>query len=285
MRKVLYRVSVIFLAFLAFLWLSYCLQLRLWRDARLLGYYQQYWSADIYTIETLWQPLRIAEMGNSQGRMVLFIHGSPGSMSARHALLREQSLLTEKYRVVLVDRPGYAGSYAGHSVPTLSMQSALFQVVLALNTHSELPIVVSHSLWSPIALQMAVDYPNQIGGLISIAGAVDPDTQIIWLASYVLDIPVLRYFIAPPLRVTNTEKLVHKKELRTLLQKLHTITIPTVILHGHADRIVPVESAYVTQKKMRNAPVTLIVKQERDHFLPFQQTAVVMDAIELFETQ
>jgi pimeloyl-ACP methyl ester carboxylesterase len=127
---------------------------------------------------------------------------------------------------------------------------------------------------------MAVMYPEKIGGLISVAGAFDPEHERVRRASYPMDWKLLRWLIAPGLRVTNREKLTHVRELEILEKELSLITQPLTIMHGDEDWIVPVENAYYIEQHATNAQLDIRIQPERNHFLPFDRTWTIEQAVD-----
>lgn len=104
----------------------------------------------------------------------------------------ETTKLLETFRIIIVDRPGYGKSGAGKAVTSLEEQARLLAPLLKRNQHTTKPILVGHSLAPPILANMVLMYPKDIGGLVFVAGAVDPDHEIIWLASYPMNRKIFR---------------------------------------------------------------------------------------------
>ena len=116
--------------------------------------------------------------------------------------------------------------------------------------------------------------------MIFVAGAVSPDDEIIWLASYPMDWKIFSRLIPPSLRVTNREKLTHVAELTIMQEEWSQITHPLTVMHGDADRIVPVENAHFVEKYAINAQLDMRVQPERNHFLPFDRTRAIEQAVD-----
>ncbi|PSJ51419.1 alpha/beta fold hydrolase [Kumtagia ephedrae] len=106
---------------------------------------------------------RIHYVEAGQGRPILFLHGLGGQLHHfRHTLFDR---LSGDFRVVALDRPGSGYSVrASGADGRLSQQAeavAGFIDALALDQ----PLVVGHSLGGAVALALALDHPEKVGGL------------------------------------------------------------------------------------------------------------------------
>lgn len=113
------------------------------------------------------------ERGN--GRPIVLIHGLMANTRSFSPDLVEQ--LAQEHKVILVDRPG-----AGYSDPlpadrnTLAAQADIIAgMIEALSLDA--PLVVGHSLGGAVALTLALDHPELVGGLALIAPAARPRPQ------------------------------------------------------------------------------------------------------------
>lgn len=119
---------------------------------------------------------RIHYLDQGTGPTILCIHGLAGQM--RHftyALLDE---LKGDYRLVIVDRPG-----SGYSTRPPRASAAIFAQARTLAKFAEAlglqqPLVVGHSLGGAIALALALNHPQQVGGLALLAPATHPQDEL-----------------------------------------------------------------------------------------------------------
>ena len=106
-------------------------------------------------------------LDEGSGPAIVLIHGLAGNM--RHFTYALKDRLTADHRVILFDRPGcgYSKPAPGAS-PTLSAQATtIIHFIQALGLDK--PLIVGHSLGGAIALAIALDHGDQIGGLALIA--------------------------------------------------------------------------------------------------------------------
>ena len=93
--------------------------------------------------------------------MLILFHGAPGGISTRYSLI-ENTSLAERYRIIILDRPGYGKSYNGHAVTSLAEQARLSAPLLDLNQHTTKPLLIGHSLGPAVVAKMGIMYPEKI---------------------------------------------------------------------------------------------------------------------------
>lgn len=115
---------------------------------------------------------RIHYLDEGSGPVLLLVHGLAGqTRNFTHSLFDR---LKREHRVVVLDRPGsgYSTRPAGASaaLDDQALTIARFCQTLGL----ERPLVVGHSLGGAIALALALNHPEQVGGLALIAPVTHP---------------------------------------------------------------------------------------------------------------
>ncbi len=119
---------------------------------------------------------RVHYLDRGQGPVVVMVHGLGGQMrNFSYALLER---LVDRYRVILIDRPGSGHSTAARTVrPSLAAHAALVAAVISrLNLGR--PLVVGHSLGGAIALTLALDHPDRVGALALIAPLANVQAKV-----------------------------------------------------------------------------------------------------------
>jgi pimeloyl-ACP methyl ester carboxylesterase len=146
-----------------------------------------------------------------EGRPILMIHGLGGHYHQFRKPVMEA--LGPSYRMIAIDREG-----SGHSTRAegrtgrLPEQAALVRAFIeALKLDK--PLLVGHSLGGTVALQTAVDYPDQVAGLVLLSpltqmmDALKPEFRRLYLPS-----PLLRRFLsntfAVPLAARNADAVL-----------------------------------------------------------------------------
>jgi pimeloyl-ACP methyl ester carboxylesterase len=144
-----------------------------------------------------------------KGPPLVMIHGLMGS--SRNLTYALSGQLREHFRVISVDRPGsgYSTRHAGTpaDLPAQARQIAGFIKTLDLDR----PLILGHSLGGAIALALALDHPQAVGGLVLVAPLTHPQRML----------PLVFLSLA-----------VRPAWLRRWLA--HTLTVPVGLLTRHA---------------------------------------------------
>lgn len=230
---------------------------------------------------TLREGTRLHYVRRGQGQTVVFIHGDGDSL-AGFALSALDSVVSSLFQVIAVDRPGYGYSErtAGCASP-VKQARLLHEAVVQLQVGK--PILVGHSSGAAIALAYAIQYPEDVAAVVTLAGAAygQPQPPLLfralatprlgsWLAHTVavpLAAPLARrnvasvvapdrtgsapyadvnlaYELRPGQLLAHAEDMVRfREEMPELQARYAELQMPVVIVHGTADRNVPVAVA------------------------------------------
>lgn len=145
--------------------------------------------------------VRLHYLERGSGAPVVLLHGNV--VTAEDYLLSGvfDRLVEHGHRVVAIDRPGFGFSDRPQGMLwTPAAQAHLLRRALA-RLGLEHPVVVGHSLGTMVALAMALDHPDAIGGLVLLSGYYKPtarlDVPLVALAAIPLIGDVLRYTVSP----------------------------------------------------------------------------------------
>lgn len=115
-----------------------------------------------------------------EGPDVVLIHGAGGS--TREFTFDLMDRLTDRYRVIVFDRPGlgysdhvsqdYEGVFQSDAEGPAE-QAAVLQAAAA-QLGADKPIVVGHSYGASVALAWALNHPDNIAGVVNLAGPSHP---------------------------------------------------------------------------------------------------------------
>ncbi len=208
--------------------------------------------------------------------LILFVHGTPGGWHNQAAFLYDE-FLREHFHMISVDRLGH-GRSVGKVEPSLQRQAAAFKPLLDKDTTGKGAILVGHSLGGPIIARTAMDYPEQVSGLVFIASSGDPKRSKRWYNTVGGLLPI-SWFVPKDLKRANREILPLKKQLKAMLPLWSSITVPTTIIQGGKDKLVKPQNADFIEQALVNANVTKIIKPEDDHFLHWRNPKIVIDVL------
>ena len=239
----------------------------------------------ILTYQSPHRTMNYAWSGDPTKRPILFVHGSPGSWDSWSEFLLNKDL-QKNYHLIAVDRPGYGKDNLGLTEISLKKQSEDIIAVLKTN-HSGLgAILIGHSFGGPVIAKAAMDFPNQIAGLIFVASSVDPDLEEIRWIQYPASWWPFKYLIPTALRVCNEEIFSLKNELTAILPDWKKITSSVVIVHGEKDPLVPVENVDFIKKNLNEKQILMIFREpELNHFVPWLRPDLILKSIQIVNTK
>ena len=236
-----------------------------------------------YIIDLDGRPLHFVEVFKDKDKgpkpLVIFVHGTPGGWHNQASFLYDE-FLREHFHMISMDRLGH-GNSVGKVEPSLQAQAASFEALMARDTTGNGAIMVGHSLGGPIVARTAMDFPDQVGGLVFIASSGDPKRSLKWYNTVGGFLPI-SWFVPKELKRANREILPLKKQLKAMLPLWKNITVPTVIIQGGKDNLVNPKNADFIKEQLVNTNVTMIIEEEDDHFLHWRNPQLVVDVLKGF---
>ncbi len=223
--------------------------------------------------------------GDDHLPLVLFVHGSPGSLSAFIDFLGDTALL-KKAKIASVDRPGFGHSDFGYAEPSLEKQAAMIKPILEKHKNDRPIILVGHSLGGPLIARMAMDYPELVDGLVIVAGSIDPELEPHEWFRAPLATPFLKWMLPRSLRASNDEIYKLKPELQEMLPLWPKVHASTIVIQGQKDDLVPPGNAEFARKMITNAPLKFVLRDDMNHFIPWSNPELIRNAVlELLSAQ
>lgn len=214
--------------------------------------------------------------GKSCNPALFYIHGAPGSWQAWGAYLGDKDLAAQAYQIA-ADRPGYSGSANTGADENLPHQAASLAALLQSAAPQQKAIVVGHSFGGPLALQLALDNPDRIAGIIILAGSIDPALEDPRWYNRVASWWPIRDLIPTLFDTANREILAARPYLYEQTPRLAELKIPVTVIQGETDELVSPANADYAAQHIPHATIIRIAAQ--GHFLPWQQFDVVKNSI------
>ncbi len=240
---------------------------------------------------------------------VLLLHGQPG---AARDWDRVVAALGDRVPTIAIDRPGWDGNSAARDVAGNARAA-----IDALDAHGVTrATVVGHSFGGAVAAWMAVEHAYRVSGLVLVAPAANVASLyaldrllaapvagefgsllVVGAPALALRTPVTRRLIASrlglsadhlksvgrtfgrpaALRAFTTEQRSLVRDLPLLETQLPTIDVPTAVMVGARDLIVPLQSAEELVRTIPTAQLTVVPRA--GHLLPLRHAPQVADTI------
>ncbi|MBI3482228.1 MAG: alpha/beta hydrolase [Bacteroidetes bacterium] len=218
--------------------------------------------------------------GDENLPLVVFVHGSPGSLSAFIHFM-DDSVLLKRAQVISVDRAGFGSSNFGYGEKSLQKQALYLKPILEKYKSNKPVILAGHSLGGPVIARMAMDYPELIDGLVIVAGSINPDLEPneTWFRAP-LATPFLNWILPRSFRASNFEIYKLKPELQEMLPLWKKIICPVVVIQGNKDNLVSPKNADFARKMLTNSSsVNFVIQEDMNHFVPWEHPELIRDAI------
>ena len=216
--------------------------------------------------------------GNDSLPLLVFVHGSPGSLSAFIDFM-DDTVLLEKVQMISVDRPGFGDSNFGYAEPSLEKQAQDLKPILVKHKNNRPVYLLGHSLGGPLIARMAMDYPELVDGLIFVAASVDPQLEPDEWFRAPLATPFLKWLMPRSLRASNDEIYQLKPQLEEMLPMWKDIKCKSLVIQGDSDELVPKENADFAKKMLVNAPCEVVLYPGMNHFVPWSHPFLIENAI------
>ncbi|MEP7373803.1 MAG: alpha/beta hydrolase [Chitinophagaceae bacterium] len=237
-------------------------------------------DASIHYYTTHGRRLRYVAAGNDSLPTLLFLHGSPGSISYYGRRYKDSSLQGH-FRMYAVDRPGYGYSGLGDPEPSIQRQAEMIRPLLdSLNKAKHPIIIVGSSYGASVASRLAMDHPELVDGLVLTGPAIAPGRETYFGITPIIEHWSIRWFIPRIFRSANTEKVHHREELEKMLPYWKNIRVPVYYLQGADDDIVDTSNAGFAREHLINTP-SLEIKflKGRKHLLAQYEWPAIKQAI------
>lgn len=242
-----------------------------WSEGELNDYFKnKFMQPQSRTYEVKGRSVFFASIGNDTLPMVLFIHGAPGSWTDYVKYFGDSNLVS-KAHLVAPDRPGYGKSGLGNYVTSIEEQAQMLKPLLDLNKSKQPVILLGHSYGGPIAVRMAMNYPEQVKELVLLAPAIDPDHEKQFVVNKLVGLSVVQWMLPKMFITAYKEKMTHVDELKKMEADWGKITSPVVYVYGDKDMIVPPVNAQYAKQKVTAATFELIDFPNENHFIPWTQ--------------
>lgn len=224
--------------------------------------------------------LHYRSVGTARRAVALWIHGTPGGWSDIGRLMVNQPF-TDQVLLVSVDRPGWGRSqYLDQSrvVPTFAEQNRLLAPLLhrVKSQHPSVPLIlVGHSWGASLVPTIASEHTQQIAAVLALSGPFDPELAAPRWYNYAARIPPIRWIIGEGLRRSNVEMFALPEQLQSSAPLWRSSLVPTLVLQGEDDGLVPVEHAEFARRTFNPQATTVVRVADQGHLFQFERTPLI----------
>ena len=206
--------------------------------------------------------VRYIEAGqNKPGLSVVLIHGfqAGADLWFPHTF----PAIAEHYHVYALDLPGFGGSgqLRDYNLEAYGRFMNLFLDKLGLNAIQ----LIGHSMGGQVALATIAQNPDRVKRLILIASAGLPRTGPPWMAPVTMlaDKSTFEFALYPTIFRLMVQAKAMKPCIKMMREEsvyplLHNVTMPTLVIWGSRDRVVPLEYATLFARNIPNAKLTIM---------------------------
>lgn len=210
--------------------------------------------------------------------ILVMLHGSPGALSAFEPYYTDQ-LLLDSFSVLAIDRPGFGYSNFGQAAPLLADQSTAVASVLKRYPH-RLKVLIGHSMGGPLLARLAMDYPEEVDGMVMVAPSVSPMLEPAAGWRKFANIIPIRWITPPALRVCNQEIIPLREELDKMMPAWQKMDMQVTVVQGTEDDLVPMgNAAFVAESIGDTSLVKLSYVEGGDHFILWSEVPLVREEI------
>ena len=232
--------------------------------------------------------LHYVSIGDSDGIPVVMIHGTPGNWESFKYVLGNTQLQSE-FNMAAIDRLGWGKSRqlidsdSVDSIPNYQQQADAIAAIIQHFVPNKKVILVGHSLGSSIAPRVALNFPELVSGMMLIAGTLDPKLGNPRWYNRAANLWPINKMVGDMMMQSNDEIMLLKDSLVSTLPVWKSLDIPVTVIQGKSDKLVSPKNVNFAKQQMKHLgdKFRLLELEKVGHFIPWEQTKVIRDELEL----
>ena len=131
-----------------------------------------------------------------------------------------------------------------------------------------------------LALKCALDYPDHIDGVMTVAMLVDEPRGYVKPVVQLANLPFINPLLPQHLKNAAREVVTRRPQIGPLFNKLQSLTCPVTIVHGDRDHLVSLTSAHRLRHYFSNdADISLEEVAGGSHFLECEQPDLIYSLV------
>ncbi len=206
--------------------------------------------------------------------ILIFIHGSPGGWQ-NYSWYLGNEILTAKYCILALDRPGFGKSEPNEGIPDVEKQAYILEKAIHnfLNTIQTSKgariLLVGHSYGGPIAARIVTTSTYKIHVLVLLAAPLSSKEEEIRWYNKIADWNWVKILLPREIKNSNDEMLPLKFQLEILEKFWKNIPCKMILIHGKKDSLVPFQNLEFFKTQVPQSQLTTIVLETEGHFIPW----------------
>jgi pimeloyl-ACP methyl ester carboxylesterase len=221
--------------------------------------------------------IHYVEVGHQNRSPVLFLHGTPGSWTAFGFYLSDPHLASS-LNMVAVDRPGFGQSDHGNLLIPLAEQAHVLKPLVDRLSRDCGVVLVGHSLGAPLAVRMAMDYPEKIAALVLVAPSLDPELEKPRWYNNLAGYKLTSWLLPDELELANLEVMALPDELKLMVPLWNTLDLPITLIQGEKDKLVNPDNADFAEKMLPRG-LRVVRLEDAGHFVLWKQPEIIKKEI------
>lgn len=235
-----------------------------------INYKQQFVQHGSYRINTY-------QIGDPSLPKALLIHGSPGNWSDWINVILDKELLS-KMCLIVMDRPGYGYTEMPPTKELAEQANVANSIMTYYCDDYECYTVAGHSYGGGVVEQILIDHPTTTAKGVYVAGTLSPEHQPRKWYNYLASLYLINWMVPKMMQSSNIEMMNLQSDLNKNDALIGNIRQPIILIQGTKDDLVPFETVDY-YKKMKSEGVTYVIIEGMNHFIPWSNPELIVDAL------
>lgn len=178
-------------------------------------------------------------------RLVVF----PGTPCRKRLFHRFLSHAPPGLEVVVISRPGFG---KGHTEAITDWDEQVAAIKPFLSDKKIITLGVSYG--GELALKSALDFPDQVKGVVTVAALITEPRPYIRALEKLGDAPSVGALLPGQVKRVKAEIEARRTQIGPLLDRLENLTAPVEVVHGDLDNLVSRGDAHALMARLKHNP-------------------------------
>ncbi|PCK07219.1 MAG: hypothetical protein COA42_15460 [Alteromonadaceae bacterium] len=236
-----------------------------------------------HVVENTLSTLHTVVRSSEHRTLIIFVHGTPGSWTAFSPQLNDGELFA-RASLLSIDRPGWGKSSAKaenyqFSIDSQSQQIGTLLKQLKADFSAERVVLVGHSLGASLIPRIAMDFPEDVDGVVAIAGSLGDIYPSDHWYNALASLYLVNKILPEMLRKANVEVKATKLGLTAMEPLWAELAAPMLVIQGGKDSLVDPRHADFAEQLSTKGGIKVIRLDDAGHILQLTHTEFINQAI------